>query len=136
MTPDCRGYCGLEGLEELNTLLRPEEIFFAKAYAKHVRKTNKLNSRQTFKARLFRDFGGLCPYCLTRMRFHTHKDEKVFGNIATADHVIPRSKGGANTQENLLLVCARCNLDKGNMGLIEFMMTRTIRDKVARNRSL
>lgn len=32
----------------------------------------------------------------------------------TMDHVIPRSKGGRDTWENLVLACVRCNVRKGN----------------------
>ena len=30
------------------------------------------------------------------------------------DHVMPRSRGGGTTWENLVVSCRRCNLDKGN----------------------
>jgi len=32
----------------------------------------------------------------------------------TFDHVIPRSRGGQTTWENVVAACARCNLKKGN----------------------
>lgn len=32
----------------------------------------------------------------------------------TIDHVIPRSKGGRDTWENLVLACVKCNVQKGN----------------------
>lgn len=32
----------------------------------------------------------------------------------TLDHVIPRSKGGLTTSENLVACCAKCNRDKGS----------------------
>lgn len=32
----------------------------------------------------------------------------------TLDHVIPRSRGGGNSWENLVLACARCNVKKSN----------------------
>lgn len=32
----------------------------------------------------------------------------------TIDHVIPRSKGGKTTWENVVLACIRCNMKKGN----------------------
>jgi 5-methylcytosine-specific restriction endonuclease McrA len=33
----------------------------------------------------------------------------------TIDHVIPRSRGGEDTWENLVLACVHCNLKKGSM---------------------
>jgi len=52
-----------------------------------------------------------CEYC----------NAHVFPNIdrrshqrATIDHVIPRSKGGKETLNNLKLSCLKCNKEKGN----------------------
>ena len=33
---------------------------------------------------------------------------------ATLDHVIPKSRGGSNTIENMVLACYCCNTKKGN----------------------
>jgi len=41
-----------------------------------------------------------CQYC-------THETDLTF------DHVIPRSRGGRTTWENIVTACARCNLAKG-----------------------
>jgi 5-methylcytosine-specific restriction endonuclease McrA len=35
-------------------------------------------------------------------------------NDLTLDHVIPRSRGGGDSWENLVLACARCNVKKSN----------------------
>ena len=43
-----------------------------------------------------------CQYC-------NYKGEHL-----TLDHVIPRSRGGADTWENLVAACVRCNVNKGN----------------------
>jgi 5-methylcytosine-specific restriction endonuclease McrA len=43
-----------------------------------------------------------CQYC----------DRK--GDQLTLDHVIPRSRGGGDTWENLVAACVRCNVKKGN----------------------
>ena len=38
----------------------------------------------------------------------------------TKDHVFPRSKGGANEMDNIIMVCKTCNSSKGNMDLFEW----------------
>jgi 5-methylcytosine-specific restriction endonuclease McrA len=34
--------------------------------------------------------------------------------LMTQDHIVPRSKGGANLMENLQLMCMKCNQKKGD----------------------
>lgn len=51
----------------------------------------------------------LCQYCGSR-----HK--------LTLDHVIPRSKGGQHTWENVVTACANCNGIKGNKLLHDTQM--------------
>jgi 5-methylcytosine-specific restriction endonuclease McrA len=36
------------------------------------------------------------------------------GNELTLDHVIPRSRGGADSWENIVVACMRCNVKKGS----------------------
>ncbi|MGL5032169.1 MAG: HNH endonuclease, partial [Microcystaceae cyanobacterium] len=43
-----------------------------------------------------------CQYCNYR------------GEELTLDHVMPRSRGGGDTWENLVAACVRCNVKKGN----------------------
>lgn len=38
----------------------------------------------------------------------------------TVDHVFPRSKGGNNDMDNIIMVCKSCNSSKGNMDLFEW----------------
>lgn len=38
----------------------------------------------------------------------------------TKDHVSPRSKGGDNDMDNIIMVCKTCNSSKGNMDLFEW----------------
>jgi len=47
---------------------------------------------------------GACQYCNKKLSF----------DFSTVDHVIPRSKGGRSTWDNLVLCCAPCNTRKGN----------------------
>ncbi len=46
----------------------------------------------------------MCQYCRTP---HPTND-------LTFDHIIPRSKGGRTTWQNVITACAHCNLMKGN----------------------
>ena len=51
--------------------------------------------------RVFRRDNNECVYCGSK-------------KVLTIDHVIPRSKGGKNTWDNLVTCCQKCNLKKGN----------------------
>lgn len=64
-------------------------------------------------AKLFTRQRGLCPCCMTPL-----------GNTFHLDHVIPIALGGANTDANMQLLRARCNLQKGAQNPIDFMQSR------------
>lgn len=50
-----------------------------------------------------------------RDRFHCqYCDEKLPAEDLTFDHVVPRSRGGRTTWENVVTACQDCNLRKGN----------------------
>lgn len=53
------------------------------------------------KQNIFKRDGYQCVYCPSR-------------DNLTLDHVLPRSRGGANSWENLVTCCARCNGKKDN----------------------
>lgn len=55
--------------------------------------------RRLVAAVLKRD-GHTCAYCR--------------GRATTADHIVPRSRGGPNTMDNLRAACRPCNLRRGN----------------------
>ena len=39
-------------------------------------------------------------------------------NELTLDHVVPKSKGGISSWENVVTACKSCNLDKGNKSIL------------------
>lgn len=60
-----------------------------------------------------------CLYC----------EETLTIKNATADHIVPISNGGNNTQVNLLVCCRFCNEDRGNMGFVEYLEFKNIKIK-------
>ena len=67
--------------------------------------------RPTKKSLWHRDLG-TCQYCSKRVTLSN----------ATIDHVIPKSRGGDHTWENLVIACSKCNSKKGSRLLTECNM--------------
>lgn len=55
-----------------------------------------------------------CLYCETKLN-----DEN-----ATADHIVPISNGGNNTQVNLIVCCEKCNIERGNTDFRKFLSSK------------
>jgi HNH endonuclease len=49
---------------------------------------------------------GCCEYCKSQRKFSPSSFE--------IEHIVPISRGGSNTLENLALACAQCNSHKSN----------------------
>ncbi len=60
-----------------------------------------------------KDFNGLCAYCKT-------------SPATTRDHIIPISKGGGNTIDNINPSCLRCNDSKGVKLLSDWINNKTM----------
>jgi len=60
---------------------------------------------------VFQRDGHACQYCGYR------------GDQLSIDHVIPRSRGGPDTWENVITACIRCNVGKGSRTPREAQMT-------------
>ena len=64
----------------------------------------------------------VCEYCnVGPLRVHTWADpssmshnKRLASDQATADHVVPRSKGGDDLDSNLVVACFKCNYKKGD----------------------
>lgn len=67
------------------------------------------------RANIFARDGGRCVWC----------DRPVeAGRTASLDHVVPRSRGGGMTQQNLVLACVPCNRDRANRSAWDFLVER------------
>lgn len=75
-------------------------------------RTPRITVRLTRRNLMLRD-GFQCQYCGKRP---SHRDLNV-------DHVLPRSRGGADSWENLVVSCRLCNLKKGRRTPAEAGMT-------------
>ena len=82
---------------ELRVLARPIVIKL-RVYANVPRDSSK---RKITRRAVFARDGWACQYCGTRANL-------------TVDHVIPRSKGGLSTWENIVASCAPCNRRKAD----------------------
>ncbi len=96
-----------ELLEAAEAVLRAQHVSFPRPlvirltyYVKVPRRFGLPLSRRTIMARDFYT----CQYCGAQ----PGKQE------LTLDHVIPRSRGGQTTWENVVTACRRCNQKKGN----------------------
>lgn len=48
-------------------------------------------------------------------------DVRKVWNASTLEHVIPKSLGGSDDSDNLVMACNRCNNARGNMPAEEFL---------------
>ncbi len=79
--------------------VRLPEVILLNVFNGFVKREVRLSRRNIFERDEQR-----CQYC-------GHRFSK---QDLTIDHVMPRSRGGRDTWENLVLACLRCNLKKGS----------------------
>lgn len=64
---------------------------------------------------------GLCIYC-----------RRELNGKYDVDHIMPMSRGGLNTPENIVVCCHSCNASKGNRTLHEWIESRGGEYRIAR----
>jgi CRISPR/Cas system Type II protein with McrA/HNH and RuvC-like nuclease domain len=69
----------------------------------------QINKVPLNRENVYKRDGYCCVYCGNDNR-----------KILTLDHVIPQSKGGKDTWENLVTACRKCNGEKSNLTLEEY----------------
>lgn len=72
------------------------------------------HATRAYKERRFKDRPLVpCAYCGRRLRIEE----------ATVDHKIPKSNGGSNYYENLVIACSDCNMSKADGSVEEHNAT-------------
>lgn len=83
----------------------------------------KAPQRKKLFENVFSRDGGHCVYCGVRTR-RLQKGVSRAPDLATLDHVVPRSMGGPLTADNLVLACQACNNARGVMDAEAFRALR------------
>jgi 5-methylcytosine-specific restriction endonuclease McrA len=69
---------------------------------------------------------GRCVYCCKPAR-RPGRGVKRAPDLATLDHVVPRSTGGPLARDNLVLACSACNNERGTMDAETFRTLKAVR---------
>jgi len=68
---------------------------------------------------VYRKHNYICTSCNVKC-LHPNKFNYNQSNAATLDHIIPKSKGGSHTYDNVTLLCRSCNIIKGDKIIKQF----------------
>jgi hypothetical protein len=73
-----------------------------------------------------------CPICSVQMVWKANPNN-LQRNLATVDHIIPKSKGGGDTPGNMFVMCRSCNETRGNTCFITYVTSAGISKSYAEN---
>ena len=76
----------------------------------NIKSREDITSKDIEKYRLYKEQGERCPYCGKIIKIENLLEDGYY----ESDHAVPRSKGGTDARINKVLVCVKCNQDKGN----------------------
>ena len=68
---------------------------------------------------VYRKHNYICTSCGVKC-LHPNKENYNQSNAATLDHIIPKSKGGSHTYDNVTLLCRSCNTIKSDKIITQF----------------
>lgn len=76
------------------------------------------SERNDIRKQVFERDPPLCVWCDEVVG--DHRSDNYF----TVDHIILRRDGGPYSADNLVLSCKRCNTERGDMSVLQFMAHR------------
>lgn len=89
----------------------------------------KLKNGPEIKLKLKNKLGEYCCWCGAMLDFSEEAKISRPSNMATIEHVLPRSLGGKDSMDNFMLACYKCNHARGN-GERPIFTERKIRFKI------
>jgi len=95
---------GINAYSHCRSTIEVGSILLTKGRVKHQSNEKQFVPHLTNRA-LFRRDGHICMYC----------GEQFKQVDLTRDHIIPMSRGGSDSWENVVTACYRCNNQKGNL---------------------
>lgn len=54
-----------------------------------------------------------CYWCRCTVYYGVQRHPGIPSNLATRDHLVPRSRGGTNDRQNIVVACYKCNQERG-----------------------
>ena len=81
---------------------------------KNIAKKYKIKYEVIDRKLVFMKHNYICTSCGVKC-VHPNKDNYNQSNAATLDHIIPKSKGGSHTYDNVTLLCRSCNTTKRDL---------------------
>lgn len=71
-----------------------------------------------------------CPCCDTQLVWKSNVNS-VQKNLATVDHIVPKTIGGADHPGNMFVMCRKCNEIRGNSCFVEFVTSNGVSKTLA-----
>ena len=105
-----QGICSLECLPVYKTEKKLDSNYISSARRRALKYGVAFDDTIT-RSSVFEKNEGKCYLC----EIETHLEHKAIGyepNLSTVDHIIPISKGGSHTWENVRNCCLKCNITK------------------------
>lgn len=122
-------YCSVQCNEELKTINRKknDKIGRRKRRNKYGRLQKDKEIAQYYGIKyepisrtiVYRKHNYVCTSCGVKC-VHPNKDNYNQSNAATLDHIIPKSRGGSHTYDNVTLLCRSCNSIKRDTMLTDY----------------
>lgn len=91
---------------------------------------DKREKHRILKLRLCAEQNYKCAYCYREMILEGPSNRRQKSNLATIDHVIPKSEGGPLSYENTVAACSKCNNKRQTIPALEFYWRKYVRKEM------